>query len=73
MKIYQEIKNSSAILAFEYDTETLILSIHFASGGKYDYPGIPQELVKNWMEGLKEKNFPTGRYFNQKIRNFEAS
>ena len=72
MKIYQEVKNSSAILAFEYDTETLILSIHFASGGEYAYPGIPESIVRTWMEGLKREDFSTGKYFNKEIRNYEV-
>ena len=67
MKIFQEVKNSSAILAFEYDSETQILSIHFNSGGKYDYPGIPLSVIEEWLKGLEEDNFSTGKYFNKRI------
>lgn len=73
MKIRQEIKNSSAILAFEYDIETEILEIQFASGGVYAYPGIPEKIVVDWMKGLEKEEFSTGKYFNQKIRKYGVS
>lgn len=67
MIIRREVPNSTAISAFEYDTETQILSIKFTSGGVYDYPGLPEDIVRNWM--IAES---MGRYFNQNIKNYSA-
>lgn len=66
MKIYQEVTNSSAIAAFEYDTKTEILTVRFVRGEtSYDYPGIPEEVVRNWLQAES-----MGRYFHNNIRSY---
>lgn len=65
MKIRQEVYNSSAISEFAYDTETQILTVKFVRGsGSYDYPGIPEEVVRNWMAADS-----MGKYFHRHIKN----
>lgn len=65
MIIRQEVENSTAIAAFEYNTETEILSIQFMSGGTYDYPDVPEHIVMEWMNAES-----MGKYFNKEIRRY---
>lgn len=64
-----EVENSTAIKAFEYNKNTNILTIEFASGNStYDYPAVPEEVVRDWM-----KSESMGKYFNQKIKKYSAT
>ena len=66
MKIYQEVTNSSAIAAFEYDTKTEILTVRFVRGEiSYDYPGIPEEVIRDWLQADS-----MGKYFHNNICNY---
>lgn len=66
MKIRQEIYGSSAIQAFEYDSTTKVLTILFVRGNvSYEYPGIPEEVIKNWLQAES-----MGKYFNKYIKNY---
>lgn len=55
--------NSSAIQAIRYDRESSNLNITFTSGGSYDYPNVPEEVVL----GLTTAE-SAGRYFHQYIK-----
>ena len=71
MKIYQKVTGSSAISGFEYDTVTEVLSVRFVSGNKkYDYPNIPEEVVRKWIAGFKDEEFSHGKYFHKNVRNY---
>lgn len=67
MKIVKEITTSSAISAFEYDTETMVLQIRFMSGRTYDYPNVPESIVVDWMNSES-----MGKFFNANIRSLGA-
>lgn len=59
----QTIEGSSAISAFEYNKITNMLTVVFTHGGRYDYPDIPEKIVRDWMLANSK-----GKYYNQVIR-----
>jgi len=65
MIIRKEVENSTAISAFSYDTQTEILSVEFTHGGVYQYPDVPEAIVREWMNA---ESF--GKFFNQKVRKY---
>lgn len=40
-----ETPHSSNVLAYEYDPKTQTLTVHFKSGGSYDYAGVGEDKV----------------------------
>lgn len=59
----QAVEGSSAIAAFEYNKNTRVLTVVFTHGGEYEYPDIPEEIVRDWMLANSK-----GKYYNQVIR-----
>lgn len=55
--------DSSAIKSFQYDKATEILTITFTSGGQYDYPNVPIDIVREWLEADSK-----GKFYNKEIR-----
>lgn len=54
---------SSAIHAIDYSLKEQILSIQFTSGGTYDYPNVPFEVVKDMLTADS-----VGKFFHQVIK-----
>ena len=61
--IRMEIKNSSCIKSFDYNKETKVLRIEFTHGGIYDYEGVPENIIRKWMQADSK-----GKFFNKEIR-----
>lgn len=60
---------SSTIARFEYDAQERTLSIWFISSGRrYDYFGVPRDLVEEFRASISK-----GRFFNERIRDRYAS
>lgn len=56
---------STSISRAEYDPATAVFSLWFlASGRRYDYEGVPQEIYEAYKQA-----FAKGRFFNENIRN----
>ncbi len=56
---------STSISRAEYDPATAVFSVWFlASGRRYDYDGVPQEIYEAYKQA-----FAKGRFFNENIRN----
>ena len=62
-EIIATVENSSCIKEFAYNKENGILTVTFTHGGKYDYPGVPEKVVRDWM-GAES----AGKFFNKEIR-----
>lgn len=60
--------NSSNISSAEYDDETGVMTITFASGSTYSYSGVP----KSTYEALCSSPSP-GSFFARQIRNQYAA
>lgn len=56
--------SSSNLSAYNYDPDTQLLTIQFASGRSYDYKNVPQDVA----DGLGQADSP-GKYFNNNIKN----
>ena len=55
---------STSIARTEYDAARKVLSVWFvASGKRYDYEGVPQDIVSRFRSA-----FSKGRFFNADIR-----
>jgi hypothetical protein len=54
---------SSALRAVGYDVRTSTLEVEFASGGVYDYEGVPPEEALQLLESES-----LGRYLAERIR-----
>jgi hypothetical protein len=66
MKKTYEIKNSSCIKQFTYDSETKVLNITFKNNPVvYDYPDVPQEDVNGFISSESK-----GKYFNRVIKKY---
>ena len=56
---------STSISRAEYDPATAVFSVWFlASGRRYDYEEVPQEMYEAY-----KRAFAKGRFFNENIRN----
>jgi hypothetical protein len=54
---------STVIRSFRYDEESKTLLIVFQSGRRYDYLGVPAEIVEELRRA-----FAKGEFFNSHIR-----
>ncbi len=54
---------STVIRSFKYDEESKTLLIVFQSGRRYDYLGVPAEIVEELRRA-----FAKGEFFNNQIR-----
>lgn len=57
------VEGSTAIRSFIFHKEDGRLEIEFCSGHTYDYPGIPESVVRNWM-----KSESKGKFFHKEIK-----
>ena len=57
--------NSSAIEMVKYDRRTENLNITFTSGGSYDYPNVPEEIVLGLVSAKS-----AGKYYHQFIKSY---
>lgn len=55
--------DSSAIKSFSMIKATEILTITFTSGGQYDYPNVPIDIIREWLEADSK-----GKFYNKEIR-----
>ena len=55
--------DSSAIEFIKYDRKTENLNITFTSGGSYDYPNVPEDIVLGLLKAES-----AGKYFHQFIK-----
>ena len=55
---------SSNIRAVGYDAQAMILEVEFASGGLYQYSGVPASLHQGLMQAASK-----GAYLNDRIKN----
>lgn len=60
--------DSSAINQIAYDPETKVLKVTFQSGGTYDYFGVPQKVVKDWLAAES-----AGRYFHKHVKQYSSN
>lgn len=51
-----DVKGSASIKAFEYRKQEQVLRVEFTRGGHYDYVGLPESVVRKWMEKEAEAN-----------------
>lgn len=63
MKHTHETPKSSNVARSEYDDQTRVLTVHFHSGGVYDYADVPPE---KW-NGLRGSDSP-GKFINTHIK-----
>lgn len=54
------LKPSSSIKDAHYDSSRSVIRVCFKSDVKYDYYGVPQSIINDWM-----KAFSAGRFLNR--------
>lgn len=54
---------SSVIHAFDYDQANQALEVHFVSGRRYRYAGVPADVAEAFRAA-----FSKGQFFNKHIR-----
>lgn len=59
---------STAIKHIKYDRLGKNLEITFQSGGTYEYPNVPEEIIDSWAKASS-----IGQYFHQKIKRYSAT
>lgn len=62
-EIIAQVEGSSCIKNFSYNKENMILTVTFIHGGTYDYPGVPEKVIREWMGADS-----AGKFFNKEIR-----
>ena len=55
--------DSTAIHEIDYDAERAKLSVHFTSGARYIYVGVPGEVHRSFVAADSK-----GRFFQREIR-----
>lgn len=62
-QISKKVENSSNIEQVDYDGNTLVLTVHFKNGGKYQYAGVPPGIFEKFTEAES-----LGSFFHKNIR-----
>lgn len=57
------VEGSAAIKSFIFHKKDGLLEIEFCSGHTYDYPGIPESVVRSWMTSDSK-----GKFFHKEIK-----
>jgi len=63
MKTMRKVEGSSSIASYEYDDETLVLTVEFKSKTKYNYYDVNSSLIVNF-DGAESK----GKFFAANIK-----
>ena len=66
------INNSSCISKIKYNKDNKTLTIVFTSGETYDYMGIEEPIIEEWINNsIYNQNFSHGKFFNKNIKKKE--
>lgn len=66
--MFYNFPNSSAIKNFMYDEKSKDLEVTFNSGGTYNYPNVPMDIINNWTTSDS-----AGKYFHKFIKPYSIN